>query len=254
MDHEVWVVFPQAARQRTRDVRDRLRKECAARSWPRPQEKAFPEKRVKGRPLRVLAGTDAANLYQRSHRARVGVFHVGRPSVRLRPHAYVFSAGALATLERFVRHKAYESPLPENPAKVSDALDFYEAWCRRVECDSGRDPRCLPFHIFKSGQFSLEKAEERQRFNATYGSGAHRQDDNNFDWTLDPTRFHGREVLHVAGHELAPGFHWDVAVDRGRKIITTPTEQWRVDEYVNVTPDAHLRGREPFARKIRSYI
>ena len=253
MDREVWVVFPPTARRRIAEVRDRLRRECDTRSWPRPQEKTFPERRVRGRPLGLLAGSDAANLYRRSHRARVGVFFVGQPCVLLKPDAHVFAGGALAALRRFVRYKAYVSPLPEDPADVSGALDVYDAWCGRVECGGGRDPRCLPFHIFKSDQMPLGTTEQQQRFDGKYGSGARRRDDDDFVWILDPARFHGADVLHVAGYELAPGFHWDVSVGRGRKIITTPTERWRVDRYVNVAPDAHLRGRAPHARKIGSF-
>ena len=153
-------------------------------------------------------------------------------------------------LATFVRYKSLAARLPREPAEVSNQLEAYEAWCELVECEGGRDPRCLPFHIFKSGNSDLDTPERRRHFDDIHGTGARRQDDNELAWDLKPGGFHGRDILHVAGRELPPGFHWDVSVDRART-ITTPTEQWRVSKYVNVAPDANVRGRAPFAQKMK---
>ena len=53
----------------------------------------------------------------------------------------------------------------------------------------------------------------------------------------------------MAGYTLPPGFHWDVSVQANPKTITTPTERWEVLRYINIGPDAHLRGRPPHARE-----
>ena len=100
-----------------------------------------------------------------------------------------------------------------------------------------------------SEQTDLDTPEGRQRFNDVYGPGGRRRDERDFTWCLGPRPFHGREVLQVAGYTLPPGFHWDVSVPAHPKTITTPTERWEVWRYINIAPDAHLRGRPPHARK-----
>ena len=203
--------------------------------------------RVDGRPLQTLSGEDAVNLYRRSHRAKVGVLFAGRPAVLPRPGRARWAEKTI-NLATFVRYKAYAARLPATSACLSMCLDAYESWCRDTECENESDPRCLPFHIFQSRHTDLNTPEERRRFNEIYGAGGRRQDEGEFSWTLGP--YHGRDVLHVAGHRLPPGFHWDVSVRENAKTITTPTERWEVSRYINIAPDAHLRGRPPYARKI----
>ena len=246
MDHEIWCVFPNTGRDRTARIRDELRRECHKRGWGLHEIRSI-ETRVDGRPVDFLSGEDAVNLYRRSHRARVGVLFTGRPAVLPRPGKAHRSEKTIK-LPTFVRYKAYAARLPATAACLSSCLDAYKAWCWNTGCENGSDPRCLPFHIFQSRHTDLNTPEERRRFNEIYGAGARRRDEGEFSWTLGP--YHGRDVLHVAGHTLPPGFHWDVSARGNAKTITTPTERWEVSRYINIAPDAHLRGRTPYARKV----
>lgn len=249
MVREIWCVFSDTVRARTAPIRDHLRRECRKRGWGL-QEKRSVEARVDGRPLQLLSGEDAVNLYRRSHRVRVGVLFTGRPAILPRPGPARRSERTI-DLATFMRYKAYAARLPASPACIPSCLDAYDSWCRDIKCENGNDPRCLPFHIFRSGHVGLDTASERRRFNEIHGPGVRRRDEHDLSWSLGAGPFHGRDVLHVAGHALPPGFHWDVSVERDAKTITTPTERWRVSRYINIAPDAHLRGRPPYARKIR---
>ena len=240
-------MFPERDRAQTAPIRDNLRRECRRRGWGL-QEKRSIETRVDGRPLQTLSGADAVNLYRRSHRARVGVLFAGRPAVLPRPGKPLRSEKTI-NLATFLRYKAYAARLPAAADCLSICLDDYESWCQNTGCENDHDPRCLPFHIFASEQTDLDNPEERQRFNEIHGPGGRRRDERDFTWRLGPGPFHGRDVLHVAGHTLPSGFHWDVSVQAHPRTITTPTESWEVSRYINIAPDAHLRGRSPYARK-----
>ena len=247
MIQEIWVVFPGQDRAQTAPIRDNLRVECRRRGWGL-QEKRSIGTRVDGRPLQTLSGEDAVNLYRRSHRARVGVLFAGKPAVLPRP-GKPRRAEKTINLTTFLRYKAYAARLPTTPAYLSSCLDDYESWCQDTGCENDHDPRCLPFHVFASEQTDLDTPDERQRFNEIHGPGGRRRDERAFTWFLGPRPFHGRQVLHVAGYTLPSGFHWDVSVQAHPKTITTPTERWEVSRYINIAPDAHLRGRPPHARK-----
>ena len=250
MDREVWIVFPRTARARIAAVRERLRRECHTRRWGLQEVIPSVERLISGRRLMLVAGEDAVKLYRRSHRAKVGVFHTGRARVQLMPCAR--SSMAVA---QFIRYKAYASPLPADVGAVSRCLDAYDAWCQSIGCVDGHDPRCLPFHVFESGHTELGTSKQRQHFDEVHGVGALRRDGKRLMWRLDPAVFHGRETLQVAGYALSRGFHWDVSVDNGRSpTVTTPTERWEISRksgYLNVYPDGHVRGRAPYARKLR---
>ena len=249
MDLEVWVVFPHTERVSTAAVRERLRKECHSRSW-KMQEKTSHVQRVNGRPLQLVTATDAVNLYRRSHRVRVAVFFAGRPLVPLSLDAQAVRFGQFMALASFVRYKAHARRLPAEPTDVSHHLDSCEESCGEMDCEGSHDPRCLPFHVFTTKCADLDEQQQRRRFDDVHGTSARRRDGRNLTWRPDPA-LHGRDRLHVAGCKLQPGFHWDVSVSDGPKTITTAMEQWRVSRYINVAPDAHLRGRKPYAWKIK---
>ena len=251
MKFEVWVVFPEAKRSATSEVRDRLRKECRNRSWW-IQERPSRARRFNGRPVQLLSGRDAANLYRRAHRARVALFVAGRPLVPLTPDVTI-RIERTVPLIRFIRYKAHARPLPTVTADVSRQLDSCEAWHRSTKCEGGRDPRCLPLHVFASQRTDLDERTQRQAFDGSHGTGACRVDNRGLTWRLDPKNFHGRERLHVAGCELPSGFHWDVSVPNGPRELATGTEHWLVSRYINIAPDAHFRGRAPYARKIKHH-
>ena len=249
MEHEIWFIFPEKDRKKTAGIRDDLRKECRRRAW-KLQEKNSIVQRFDGRPMHLLSGVDAVNLYRRSHRARVGVLFTGNPVVMPEPGGR-YRPEKTIKLAAFVRYKAYATRLPPVSARISGCLDAYESWCEDIGCEDGNDPRCLPFHVFQSRYTDLDTPRQRRRFNEIHGPGTRRRDDHRLSWSLGPRAFHGREVLHVAGHTLQRGFHWDVSSVHGdEKTVTTPTEQWRVLRYINIAPDGHLRGRWPYAKKI----
>lgn len=245
---EVWIVFPRSERRGTDAVRAQLRRECGIRSWKVQEVPAELVRLSSGRPRLLIEGEDAVKLYKQSHRARVGVFHRGSPRVRVRPRERT-------PVSKFVRYKAYAAPLPTDPTAVSACLDEYDAWCGCVGCEDDNDPRCLPLHVFKSVHTELDTPAQRRRFDKEHGSGTWRLDGNGLAWRLDPAAFHGWDTLHVAGHELVRGFHWDVSVDDGVSgTIMTPTERWKLSAksgYVNVYPDGHVRGGRRFERKLR---
>ena len=248
MDLEIWVVFPETKGADTRAVRSQLRKECRYRSW-QLQEKTSRMQRLNGRPRELVAGADAVNLYRRAHRVRMAVFVSGKPFVSLTPG--MPRIGQTRSLTTFVRYKAHALRLPTETTQVSSHLDSCEAWHRGAACEGGHDPRCLPLHVFETRHTDLDEPRERRAFDIFHGTGARRQDDRGLKWRLDPTSFHGTERLHVAGHELPSGFHWDVSVQGGPKTLTTGTEEWKVFRYINIAPDAHFRGRRPHARRIK---
>jgi hypothetical protein len=77
-----------------------------------------------------------------------------------------------------------------------------------------------------------------------------RIDDEKREWKLSPRLFHGNDTLYVAGCQLRAGFHWDVRpISKTTQILTT-TAVWRVNRYINVTPDAQVRGGPPHAEMI----
>lgn len=61
---------------------------------------------------------------------------------------------------------------------------------------------------------------------------------------LGLTEGHGREILNVAGRELARGFHWNVSHSASNASLGNSSETWSVNKggYVNVYPDGHIRG------------
>ena len=247
MNLEIWVVFPDTERASTAAVRSQLRNECRNRSW-QMQEKVSRVRRVNGRPLQLVTAIDAVNLYRRSHRVRVAVFFTGKPFVPLSPDAR--AVRYRQSLASFVRYKAHARQLPVEPTDVSHHLDSFEESCGEMGCEGINDPRCLPFHVFTTQCADLDEQQQRRRFSEVHGAGARRRDGRDLTWRLDQA-FHGRDKLHVAGFELPPGFHWDVSVSDSPKTITTATERWWVSQYINVAPDAHLRGRRPYAWKIQ---
>ena len=234
-------------RSATSKVRGLLRRACSNKSWS-VQEKVSQTRRVDGRPIEFLTADDATNLYRRAHRLKVAVLFFGKPFVPLTPHPPYDSLRV--GLGRFVRYKAHAQRLPVRLTDVAPHLASCEAWHGSVRCEDGHDPRCFPLQLFSTNCTELDSRQERTTFNEVHGTGTRRVDDQGLRWQLDPHGFHGRDTLRVAGYELPRGFHWDVSVGHGPKIITTAKERWQVRNYINIAPDAQLRGRAPHARKL----
>lgn len=250
MKREVWVFRPRektaAADQAVEAVKDVVR----SRGWGPPQ--LMSTSVVKGHVL--IKGHDASSLYRRMHRAAVAVVSVQAPDssgpfVAMWPRSDNMHSSLrdCVSLRQLCRHKAFFHRLRWNRDARSWAGGF-ERWASEVACAGYPDPRCLPMHVFASAKRwsrALLTSEGRQQFNLNFGHPA-RTDDRGLRWeSFGP--FHGGDVLHVAGHELPRGFHWDVQAEES-VVMSTPIEEWLVRKYVNVSPDAHVRGQEPKAK------
>jgi hypothetical protein len=250
---EVWTFVPSVRASGDVDrVRTNIQMICRKLGW-RYQERKTTQ--VQGRTL--ISGEDVRSVYQRMHRTRVAILSVQAPKAQgphflsrplpLRPPAAIHWRDAVS-LRRLCRHKAFFLRLRWDRDATAWASAF-SAWATRIECAGANDPRCLPLHVFAAKRWwsrKLTTEEGRAAFDDQYGAGARRVDDRSLEWQTGPN--HGREILHIAGCNLPTGFHWDV---QGSEVeVWTPTEGWLIRKYVNISPDADVRGREPYAKKI----
>jgi len=209
-----------------------------------------------GRLFDLILARDAVAVYKRAHRCHVGVLQLLHPEVCTHPEVdFALRTSKVITLRRYVQYKTYLALLLDWSRPEVWIPDF-QIWLGAVGCEGEQDPRCLPLHVFKApgDEDGLDARAARDSFDDKYGPGHNRLDTEDFSWTVKEA--HGIEELHVAGSKLRKGFHWNVepprsSSGRSAKRIYTPTEEWEIFRYVNVAPDAHVRGRMPFAR-IRS--
>ena len=243
---ELWLFYPaNDAGGAIRQARKSIRNECHDRGWSLI-ERATKRIRIDGRPLDHIEPQDAVHLYQRIHRARVGVCQFGEadictiPGNKPQPKDFM-------RLRKFICNKAFHVRIPPDKFDETweESLVDFQAWRTTVCCENEGDPRCLPFHLF-STSFNLDDlitAAGRERFTDQHGRQSRRSDDAKLVWQR-PGDFHGYDDLQVAGQRLAKGFHWDVSPDRSERLITSPTEIWRIQRqgYINIYPDAYIRG------------
>lgn len=248
MANEVWIFFPESQSAQTADLRKRLRQECRAREWQAQERPARPL-RTRAGELFIIRGNDAVDVYRRMHRSWTAVLSIGAAQVSLRARPRDITRH-LRALGNYCLYKAFFMRLGAD-GDASVWIAPFERWAASVGCENEYDPRCLPLHVFASGlDHRLSVAEGRAAFDHHHGAGRRRQDDEQRHWSLDPSAYHGTDSLHVAGCGLPTGFHWDVRGDKRGTSIWTPTEDWIVSQYVNVSPDAHVRGRPPAARRM----
>ena len=201
----------------------------------------------RGRSLAKILNEDVTNLYKRLHRARVGVWQIGDARAPTTPKPR-HALKDYVSLADFVRHKAFHARLPRNGFAESwrGPLRDFRQWLSAIGCENEADPRCLPFHVFDTriDIDRLASACGRSRFAVAHGSQSSRIDDRGLTWSRVRGQGHGREILNVAGRELARGFHWDVSHSASNASLGNSSETWRVnkDGYVNVYPDGHIRG------------
>ena len=72
---EVWLFYPENTPSVVNQAKQIIRAECEKRQWAfqdRPTHLIKPD----GRPIGQVKPQDATNLYQRIHRARVGVWQI----------------------------------------------------------------------------------------------------------------------------------------------------------------------------------
>lgn len=244
-DVEIWLVRP-GNNNASGQLRRLIETECNARGWTLRLRKTSSISSKDGRPLNPITPQDATNLYKRIHRARVGVWQVGDADVPIRPEPKSITRH-FVNLRHFLEHKAFHARLP--PGDYNDlwstSLADFDQWLDRVACEGEGDPRCLPFHVFKT-EFptsDLATQDGRSAFAAEHGSQSRRIDGNQLHWDRPSGAFHGRAVLQVAGRDLVQGFHWDVSSRTNVRRITTTAGAWKIrpNGYVNVYPDQYVR-------------
>ena len=245
-DVEVWLFHP-ISNSPPSQVRRLIESECRDRGWKLTLRPTTVTKSPEGRPLGLIKSEDATNLYGRIHRSRIGVWQIGYAHVPRKPRPRPIVRDYVE-LHRFISHKAFHCKLPK--VDTSDywftSLPAFRKWLGQICCDGESDPRCLPFHIFSTKQRISDLATQvgRSAFVDVHGPQSSRVDNNKLRWDRPSGTYHGRETLHVAGRDLARGFHWDVLNQGGRRQITTTKDIWEIgpNGYVNVYPDQHIRG------------
>lgn len=257
---EIWSFSPAKFQPQTRAYRSALQRLVRARGWTLHEHETSFE-RPAGRPMFMVSAKDAYNLYRRLHHAKVGVLSLGDTFVCLEPRR---SAVPNLALWQFVRHKAYwmgavgwqagQTGLPNRDAPQPATLDAFDTWAWPPACDGPTDPRILCMFVFlgTSSFGNLADKDKRVEFNARFGTRTR----------IDPRQRRWEQAQHLhaplrletlAPCQIGDGFHWDVAPSQhsAREIANT-LEVWRIAEggYVNVYPNAYLRGTRPHARRI----
>ena len=248
---EIWLFHPEGTSPAISLAKRLIEEECEKRQWTqvvRPTQLVRPG----GRPIGKIKPEDATNLYKQIHRARVGVWQIEYANVPKRPQPQNTPVH-YTTLRKFVLHKAYHNTLDCKSLEDSwaSSVKQFLSWVDRTHCEDEGDPRCLPFHVFdtKLGLEHLNHEVGRRDFATTHGPQSSRLDGRDFRWVRGP--MHGREALQVAGCELIKGFHWDVSGGRKQQIVTTSAVwQLKPNGYVNLYPDAHVRGYPNTAKRI----
>lgn len=200
-----------------------------------------------GRKVQMLEARHAGALYRALHRERVVVVAFTAVWVRRDPRRDPPVKRAALRLKTFVEHKALHGLVRDGKA-VDELFDRYIDWCRAVRCTGENDPRVLPLHVFETRRdWSLLGTPDADRdFTRSYGRPRHRRDEGGKAWSrAEHGAYHGGAALTVAGHTLAPGMHWDVAVKRGSALVCSADGAWRLSgrsPYVNVHPDGYVRA------------
>ena len=201
---------------------------------------------VKGqenRRLFVLNPWEADRLYRAVHRGFDAVFQAGQARVLVRPTRPVESSNS-RTLRRVVEHKAFFAQF-DGITPASDLFVEFDGWSSEAHCESHRDCRVLPLHMFSPTRDwkGLSTQSERDEFERTHGGPAHLIDVKSRRWK-QTTVWHGNDSLIVAHHSLPTGFHWDVVSEGNTSRMSSLTATWRFEgsAYLNVSPDGYVRS------------
>jgi len=250
---ELWFFFTKERRAITAPIRKSVGALCRSRNWNFVERPAGLVK-VPGRQVALIAGDEAESIYRRMHRALVGMLCFQELFICLDPRltGNHLRERSLVKLRQFGLYKSFFFRFSSDQVAASRWSSGFEDWCGQMACEGEHDPRCLPLHVFSSREFRLEDRDGRLSFAKQYGAGSIRRDEQGRTWELETHGFHAGDSLHVAGYPLRVGFHWHVAPpqNRSRATIITTTAVWEVSEYVNVAPDAHVRGDLPHAKQI----
>lgn len=251
---EVWLFYPKGSDP---SVRYSIRLKCIDRGWTYVERPTSRFKLPNGRSIRRVTPEDATNLYRSIHTRRMGVWQVNDVDVPIRPNPENNSRHYVP-LSRFVRYKAFHCRIDPNRFSeqwADSAIDF-RSWIQEMGCGGEADPRCLPFHVFETdlGKYDLGTPDGRQRFELDHRWRNSRRDDNRLRWKRPPAQqMHGQPILQVAGHYLVQGFHWDVSSQRKSWTVANTSEIWKIKRngYVNISPNAHIRGSKNASRIFR---
>lgn len=246
---QVWLFYPEGS---VATKKDTIRIKCEARGWTLVHRNTVRKSvQYKGRDIRayVIHQQHATELYSEIHRGSVGVLQLSDTHVPITPNPKKRDYVPLST---FVRYKAFFHPIREDritEQTVDQIANSFQEWIDLMNCTGEDDPRCLPFHVFcaKEDGYNLNIIGDRQRFESHHRMHNFRRDGNDLDWKRPVARqMHGRETLQVAGRELIRGFHWDVSNGAGSQRIYTTSEIWQLGPrgYVNIYPDAYIRGKQ----------
>ena len=244
---EVWLFYPREDHGDHRTTRNEIKARCSDSGWGYRELSTTRIVLSEGRPIRKITPEDATNLYRSVHTRRIGILQVDVvdapviPNPRNVPKHYL-------QLHRFIRYKAFHRRIDPKklPEEWTEFVRLFGAWIETTECLGESDPRCLPFHVFvaDNDQYDLSNGDDRRRFEVDHGRQSSRRDDRDRLWKRPPPQqMHGQPILQVAGRELTQGFHWDVN-SQGKCTISNTWERWEVrrNGYVNVYPNAHIRG------------
>jgi hypothetical protein len=207
----------------------------------------------------VISGQDSHDLYQKIHRSRTAVVSIqppnaagpilfDRPIQAIRGRAIDFKK--TISLRQFCINKAYFYKMRWD-RNIHNWDSGFHSWTSRTHCEGILDPICLPFPVFCAEDHwpkSLRFTDSRRDFNHQFGTND-RLDLRKLIWKT--REMHGTEIVNIAGFNLPRGYHWNVNSSLGLTQLFTPTEIWEINSYVNVTPDACIRGRLPFAKRIK---
>jgi len=239
------VVVPPARGRPDPHVCSDIRRECERRGWVNRFIRSEVLTDSAGKPLTLLKPEDAENLYQRAHRARLGVLTTTDVFVRLNPTRHVLDKRWLARLSRLIRYKAFHARISERT--LTPTITAFVDWAGAVHCENERDPRVLPLHTFcpATDSANLDLAQGRVEFVRRHGPPTQRTCEQQLTWSPDPSHHGGREPQNVAGLVLTPGFHWDVVGERPTTRLLTLSDVWEVPrrQHVNVYPNGHIRSR-----------
>lgn len=195
------------------------------------------------RRLFVLNPWEAERLYRAVHRGFDAVFQAGQARVLLRPTGAI-EASNTTSLRNVVAHKAFFVQF-DGLTSPSDVFIEFDAWSRETHCESHRDCRVLPMHMFSPGRDwkRLSTRAERDAFERTHGTPTRLVDAKARHWN-QTTAWHGKDSLTVANRSLPTGFHWDVVSDGNTSRMSSLTATWRFERgsYLNVSPDGHVRA------------
>lgn len=198
------------------------------------------------RPVQFLEPGHAYQLYKLLHRTRALVVAFTRIYVRRDPNRQPAVRREALELGDFLAHKAQFS-LIRGDSSVDEALQRFAHWLNTVDCLGEDDPRSLPLHVFTTERPwpELSSASGRASFVAKYGRPRSRVDDGDKRWVRSQRgAYHGLEALTVAGCELPPGLHWDVAPEVRNARLASTHEIWKLSGsrgYVNAYPDGYVR-------------